>query len=260
MKFWDWQEASEDTGGRAVLVLSGVIDTGASWYEDTTWPGKFREELAAHAGEPVTVEINSPGGDVFAGFEIYNLLTAHEGSVRVRVVGLCASAASLVAMAADAGELIMSEASMMMIHNPWTCSAGNSGDLRDAADVLDLIGDVMVSVYMHRWHGSEEELRKALDEETPMTPARAMELGLCDSVETRLGDSGDQQAAAAALLGRYAACLRGPARAAIRARSDAMLAPERRRRAASARRAYSGTPVDAAAMLREADELIARMM
>lgn len=204
--FWSWTAASADTEDRAVLVLSGAIDSGESWYDDAVWPERFRSELDAHAGEDIQVEINSPGGDVFAGFEIYNMLLAHTGSVRVRVVGMAASAASLIAMAADPGELVMCEASMLMIHNPWTSAWGNSEALREQADVLDMIRDVMCSCYMRRFAGNQEELERLLDEETWMTPARAVELGLCDAIEHAREDAED--GGALAMAGRYAAMSR----------------------------------------------------
>lgn len=204
--FWSWTAASADTEDRAVLVISGTIDSGESWYDDAVWPARFRSELDAHEGEAIQVEINSPGGDVFAGFEIYNMLLAHTGSVRVRVVGMAASAASLIAMAADPGELVMCEASMMMIHNPWTSAWGNSEALREQADVLDMIRDVMCSCYMRRFAGGQEELERLLDEETWLTPARAMDLGLCDAIEHAQEDSED--GGALAMAGRYAAMSR----------------------------------------------------
>lgn len=215
MRFWNWMNAGEETGGTAVLVLSGVIDTGVSWYEDTVTPALFRQELSAHDGEDIMVEINSPGGDVFAGFEIYNMLRAHKGKVTCRVVGNAASAASIVAMAADPGALIMCEVSMMMIHNPWTCVGGDAEALREQADVLDMIREVMVSAYMHRFNGTEEALITLLDEESWLTPQRALSLGLCDEIEGAAHE--EESAAAAAMLGRYAALSR-EAMGAIRAR------------------------------------------
>lgn len=205
MPFWNWMEASADTGNRAVLVIDNVIDSGCSWYDDAVTPTAFRDELAAHGGQDIMVEINSPGGDVFAGFEIYNMLLAHEGSVTVRVVGMAASAASVIAMAADPGCLIMSHASMMMIHNPWTVAQGDAEGLREQADVLDMIRDVLVDIYMRRYNGAEDALRTMLDEETWLTPARAMQLGLCDTVEA---PEDAQDGGYAAMLGRYAAMSR----------------------------------------------------
>ena len=246
MRFWSWLEASEDTQHRAVLVIDGVIDSGESWYEDAVTPAAFREELAAHSGD-IMVEINSPGGDVFAGFEIYNMLIAHAGRVTVRVVGMAASAASVIAMAADAGQLIMAQASMMMIHNPWTFVQGDAEGLREQADVLDMIRDVLAEIYMRRFNGAREELIRLLDEETWLTPQRAHALGLCDTVETP-EDAQSEGAVASAMLGRYAAMSR-ETMAGIRQRFGTGSVPAR-----------EGTPMaaeDAAKLLEEADALIA---
>lgn len=247
-RFWNWIAASEDTENRAVLVLSGAIDSGTSWYEDTVTPSAFREELDAHAGESIQVEINSPGGDVFAGFEIYNMLLAHRGSVRVRVTGMAASAASIVAMAADPGALCMCEASMMMIHNPWTWAGGNSTELREQADVLDMIRDVMVSCYMHRFSGEQTDLEAMLDRETWLTPQRAMEHGLCDEIETAEDGSGEDTLSASAMAGRYAAMSRAQMEE-IRERFGAKKEAERQPEPMAAD--------EAAKLLREADAMIA---
>jgi len=244
-RFWNWQNASADTGNRAVLVIDNVIDTDVSWYDDAVTPAAFRDELAAHAGQEIMVEINSPGGDVFAGFEIYNMLTAHEGAVTVRVVGMAASAASVIAMAADKGRLIMSHASMLMIHNPWTCVHGDADGLREQADVLDMIRDVLVDIYMRRFNGTDEALRTMLAEETWMTPARAMQLGLCDEIEAP--EDGEAGGYAAAMLGRYAAMSR-ETMAKIRGKFGAV--PE-------GARTEPMNAEDAANLLDEADAMIA---
>lgn len=204
MRFWNWIDASGDTENRAVLVIDSVIDSGTGWYEDAVTPRAFREELAARSGQPIQVEINSPGGDVFAGFEIYNMLRAHKGGVRVRVVGHAASAASMVAMAADPGELVMCRQSAMMIHEPITCASGKRSKLREQADLLDLILDVMVDCYMSRYAGTEEALRAMLAAETWLTPAQAAACGLCDSIEPSAEEAG-ADGYAAWFPGRYAA-------------------------------------------------------
>lgn len=185
-------------------MLGGPIDSGESWYDDAVWPARFREELSAYDGQPVLVEINSPGGDVFAGFEIMNMLRGRKGGVSVLVTGIAASAASLVAMAADPGELSMYDVSMMMIHKPWTGVCGNADDLREQADVLDMIRDVMCSAYMCRYKGSEEELKALLDTDTYLKPEDALENGLCDRIVRWEADA-QEEGAAAAMLSRYAA-------------------------------------------------------
>ena len=202
-KFWNFVHAlGEDT---ARLIISGVIDTGTGWYEDAVTPQQLRKELDACAGMDLTVEINSPGGDVFAGYEIYNMLLEREGMTRVLVTGIAASAASIIAMAADKGELMMCECSMMMVHNPWTMLAGESKELRHEADVLDLIRDTMLTAYMHRFAGSEDEMIALLDAETHLTPERAVELGLADGIAAPDAEEDGARGIAADMLSRYAA-------------------------------------------------------
>lgn len=201
-RFWDWASAEQDVPAR--LILSGAIDSGESWYEDTVTPAAFEEELAEHEGEPILVEINSPGGDVFAGWEIYNKLVGRKGATGVLITGIAASAASMVAMAADKGMLTICEVGMMMVHNPWTCAAGNAEQLREQADVLDTIREVMLSCYMHRFAGTQEELGALLDAESYLTPARALELGLADSIRYPQEQETASEAAAT-MAGRYAA-------------------------------------------------------
>jgi len=238
-RFWDFLDAAAETDNRAVLVLSGPIDSGESWYEDAVWPALLREELSAYSGQDILVEINSPGGDVFAGFEIYNMLLEHKGSVRVRVTGIAASAASLVAMAADPGELEMYDVSMMMIHKPWVGAMGNADKLREQADVLDMIRDVMVHAYMTRYTGGEDALRAELDKDTYLTPDAALACGLCDRI-LRYERDAMEEGAAAAMIGRYAAMDIGKLRSRLGVPKPAQ-APE------AAARDY----------LKEADEILA---
>lgn len=202
-RFYSWV----DEGETPVLVLSGMIDTGTSWYEDAVTPKAFRDALDAHAGRDIIVSINSPGGDVFAGFEIYNMLAERKGGTTVRVVGLAASAASYIAMAADPGRLQMSRASMMMIHNPWTCAHGNAEALRKSAEVLDEIGAIMEDIYMQRATCEREKLKDMLAHERYLSPTEEMENGLCDEIVDlfEADDTEDGAGAAAAMMGRYAA-------------------------------------------------------
>lgn len=201
-RFFSWV----DDGEIPVLVIDGMIDTGTSWYEDVVTPKAFRDALDAHAGRDILVSINSPGGDVFAGFEIYNMLSERKGGTTVRVTGLAASAASYIAMAADPGKLQMCRASMMMIHNPWTMACGNAEELRKNADVLDEIGSIMEDIYMQRATCGLEKLRGMLAQERYLSPSEAMENGLCDEIVVPFEEeSSDDDSAAAAMMGRYAA-------------------------------------------------------
>lgn len=195
-----------DDGDTPTLAIDGVIDTGSDWYSDAVTPKAFRAALDEHDGQDIIVSINSPGGDVFAGFEIYNMLAARKGGTTVRVMGLAASAASYIAMAADPGKLQMCRASMMMIHNPWSWAYGNAEKMRKQAEVLDAIGSVMVDIYMQRATCAEEELRAMLDAERYLSPTEALNAGLCDEVIDPAEEDDDEETQAmAALRDRYVA-------------------------------------------------------
>lgn len=195
-----------DDGDTPTLVIDGVIDTGSDWYSDAVTPKAFRAALDEHDGQDIIVSINSPGGDVFAGFEIYNMLAARKGGTTVRVMGLAASAASYIAMAADPGKLQMCRASMMMIHNPWSWAYGNAEEMRKQAEVLDAIGSIMVDIYMQRATCAEEEMRAMLDAERYLSPTEALNAGLCDEVIDPAEEDDDEETQAmAALRDRYVA-------------------------------------------------------
>ena len=205
-KFWKWtnQAATETAPMERILHLNGTI-AEESWFDDEVTPQMFKDELFAGEGD-ITVWINSPGGDCVAAAQIYNMLVEYKGAVTVKVDGIAASAASVIAMAGT--KVLMSPVSMMMIHNPWTFAAGNSDELREQADVLDMIRDVMVDIYMNRFAGEQADLEAMLSRETWLTPARAMEHGLCDEIETAEDGSGDDTLSASAMAGRYAAMSR----------------------------------------------------
>lgn len=195
-----------DDGDTPTLAIDGVIDTGSDWYSDAVTPKAFRAALDEHDGQDIIVSINSPGGDVFAGFEIYNMLASRKGGTTVRVMGLAASAASYIAMAADPGKLQMCRASMMMIHNPWSWAYGNAEEMRKQAEVLDAIGSVMVDIYMQRATCAEEELRAMLDAERYLSPTEALNAGLCDEIiDPAEEDDTEETQAMAALRDRYVA-------------------------------------------------------
>lgn len=171
--FWQFvkNEAKESE-----LILEGVI-ASESWYDDEVSPKQFREELDKHTGN-ITVRINSPGGDVFAGVSIMNMLKDREGDVTIIVDGIAASIASVIAMAGD--KVIMNTGSMMMIHNAWSMAVGDSQELRKVADTLDKIGESIMDVYATRTGLTTEQLKTMLNEETWMTAEEAVELGFAD--------------------------------------------------------------------------------
>lgn len=159
-------------------VLSIFDDIGAYGVSAKS----FLNDLRTVTTDEVDVEINSPGGDVFAGLAIYNGLRASGKKINVKVLGLAASAASLVAMAGDTIE--MPENAFMMIHNPWGFAMGGADEMRNTADVLDKIGAGIVSTYAKRTGKSAEEIAALLDAETWMTAQEAVDAGFATSVTT----------------------------------------------------------------------------
>jgi len=131
-------------------------------------------------GQDVVVNVNSPGGDFFEGVAIYNLLREHPHNVTVRVIGLAASAASLVAMAGDKIEI--SDIGFLMIHNAWALAMGNRHDMRAAADTLEPFDDAMASVYAKRSKAKKDEVAAWMDAEKWFNGEQAVEAGLADAL------------------------------------------------------------------------------
>lgn len=178
-KFWKF-ENKVSSEGSSTLYLDGDISS-VTWWGDEVTPEEFRNELRQMKGD-LTVHINSQGGDVFAGVTIYNALKDYgKGKVTVKVDGLAASIASVVAMAGD--EIIMSPGSMMMIHNPWSMGVGSAEELRKAADTLDEIREAILPIYTDRSGQSEDTVQELMDNETWMTAEKAVELGFADTVQ-----------------------------------------------------------------------------
>lgn len=141
----------------------------------------FISQLKGLKGQSITLSINSPGGSVFDAIAMYNALRNTGKEITVRVMGVAASAASLIAMAGD--KIVMPENTFMMVHNPLTGTYGNAEDLREMADVLDKIGASLIATYCKRTGKSEDEVKALLDAETYLTAAEAVELGFADEVE-----------------------------------------------------------------------------
>ena len=192
MKFWKWSNSVSSNNQE--LILDGPIASD-TWWGDEVTPDLFREELKQHAGD-LTVVINSPGGDVFAGLAIYNALVNHNGNVTVRVDGLAASIASVIAMAGD--KIIMSPGSMIMIHRPSVYAAGTVDDMEKAKDVLLKIEEGITPIYARRTGLSDEKITELLEAETWMLADKAVELGFADEVsdapEKQKQDEGVQNA------------------------------------------------------------------
>lgn len=178
-KFWNWVRDS-DTGERT-LSLCGVI-AEESWFGDEVTPEEFRDELYDGEGN-ITVLINSMGGDCFAAARIYNMLAEYPGRVTVRIDGLAASAASVIAMAGD--EVWMSPVSMLMIHNPATIAAGDHQEMEKAIDMLAEVKESIINAYQSKTGISRVRLSNLMDAETWMNANKAVELGFADRVLVR---------------------------------------------------------------------------
>ena len=140
----------------------------------------FIKDLQAVSAKVLNVEINSPGGDVFAGLAIYNALRASGKEIVVKVMGVAASAASLIAMAGD--KIIMPKNTMMMVHNPWSFAIGNAEELRETAATLDKIGDSLLKTYASRTGKPEDEIKPLLAKDTWLTADEALEMGFATEV------------------------------------------------------------------------------
>jgi len=154
---------------------------GASMWEDSISAKQFQKELAAipDSCKKITVRINSPGGDVFDGIAIYNLLKTKKQHKTVCVDAMAASIASIIAMAGD--EIVMSEGSQMMIHKPWCYTGGNSEELEKTIQRLDDIEEQMLSIYRSKTKMDRSELRAMLREETWMDADKCLEMGFATS-------------------------------------------------------------------------------
>lgn len=154
------------------------------WDESDTTATSFKKELD-NLGDiaDINLYINSPGGSVFEGVAIHNMLKRHKAAVTVHVDALAASIASVIAMAGDT--IVMPKNSMLMIHNPWTFAMGNAAELRKVADDLDRIGGSAFQTYIQKAGDklSETKLQEMLDAETWLSADEAYEFGLCDIVE-----------------------------------------------------------------------------
>jgi ATP-dependent protease ClpP protease subunit len=137
--------------------------------------------LRSIGDKDVTVKINSPGGDMFEGIAIYNLLRAHPAKVTVEVLGWAASAASIIAMAGD--EIRMGLGTFMMVHNAWGVVIGNRHDMRDAADLFDGFDSAIADIYEARTGMKRSDIEKLMDAETFMGPSEAVKNGFADVVD-----------------------------------------------------------------------------
>ncbi|EGO8792572.1 Clp protease ClpP [Enterococcus faecalis] len=160
------------------LYLNGQI-AEVSWFDDDVTPQLFKDELMSGEGN-ITVWINSPGGDCVAAAQIYNMLKEYSGDVVVKIDGLAASAASVIAMAGD--KVVMSPVAMMMIHNPSTVAFGEKVDMQKAIAMLDEVKESIINAYEIKTGMSRTKLAHMMDAETWMDAHSALDLGFADEI------------------------------------------------------------------------------
>lgn len=180
-KFWEMKMSADGEVGE--IYIYGEI-TRYQWDETDVTANSFKEDLD-NLGDVSTINvyINSPGGSVFEGVAIHNMLKRHKAKINVYIDALAASIASVIAMAGDT--IFMPKNAMMMIHNPWTVAIGNAKELRKVADDLDRISVSAIESYLQKAGDKldEKTLKQLLDEETWLTADEAKNYGLCDVVQ-----------------------------------------------------------------------------
>ncbi len=182
-KFWKWTNLAPETGqaeeeAERVLELYGTIAED-SWFGDDVTPQMFRDELFAGKG-PVTIWLNSPGGDCIAASQIYSMLMDYKGKVTVKIDGIAASAASVIAMAGT--KVLMAPTSLLMIHNPMTMAFGDYNEMQKAISMLDEVKESIINAYEIKTGMSRAKLAHLMDSETWMNANKAIELGFADDI------------------------------------------------------------------------------
>lgn len=174
-KFWNWVR---NEGEPAVLVLNGEI-SDETWFGDEVTPKLFKADLDKCQGD-ISVWINSPGGDVFAAAQIYNMLMDYPHNVTIKIDGLAASAASVIAMAGT--EVQMSPVAMMMIHNPMTVAIGDSAEMQKASAMLDEVKESIMNAYEIKTGLTRTKISHLMDAESWFNAKKAVELGFADKI------------------------------------------------------------------------------
>lgn len=160
----------------SINIYSTIGDYG----DGTGMTAKIMSSILRKAEGDVTINLNSAGGDFFEGVAIYNLLKEYDGNVNVKIVGLAASAASVIAMAGD--DIKIAESGFLMIHNAWTLAMGNKEDMRGVADMLEKFDESMASVYSQATGIELKQIKKMMAAETWISGAESVEMGFASSL------------------------------------------------------------------------------
>lgn len=178
-RFWKWKNQTETE--ERTLFLNGTIAED-SWFDDEVTPQIFKDELNSGTGN-ITVYINSYGGDCVAAAQIYNMLTNYNGKVTIKIDGIAASAASVIAMAGD--KVLMSPVSVIMIHNPLTMVCGDHKEMEKAIDMLAEVKESVINAYEYKTGLSRAKLSHLMESETWMNANKAVELGFADGISEK---------------------------------------------------------------------------
>lgn len=193
MERWNGGIKAAKSDDNSISVFDVI---GADWYGDGVTASRIAAALRSIGGSDVTVNINSPGGDMFEGLAIYNLLREYEGKVTVKVLGLAASAASIIAMAGD--EVQIGRGAFLMIHNCWVCAMGNRHDLQQIAADMVPFDKAMNDIYSARTGLDAATIDAMMDAETYIGGSDAVEKGFADRLlaADEIADGDDSPAAA----------------------------------------------------------------
>ena len=185
-KFWNWARDADESGAR-VLYFDGEI-SDETWWGDEITPAMFKSELFSDKGD-ITIWLNSPGGDCIAASQIYAMLMDYPHNVTVKIDGIAASAASVIAMAGT--KVLMAPTALMMVHNPLTIAIGDTDEMQKAISMLDEVKESIINAYQVKTNQSRAKISHWMDAETWMNANKAIELGFADGV---LEDSKRHQA------------------------------------------------------------------
>ena len=183
------------------LFLNGTI-AEESWFDDDVTPRLFKEELHSGSGN-ITIWINSPGGDCVAAAQIYNMLMEYKGNVTVKIDGLAASAASVIAMAGS--KVLMSPVSLLMIHNPATIRFGDKSEFQKAIAMLSEVKESIVNAYEIKTGMARVKIARLMDDESWMNANKAVELGFADGILKRNAEDVMEQPAVSMIYSKAVA-------------------------------------------------------
>lgn len=175
-KFWNW--VKDEQSDTRTLYLDGVI-AEESWFDDDVTPKAFKTDLFAGEGD-IVIWLNSPGGDCIAASQIYTMLMDYKGKVTVKIDGIAASAASVIAMAGTT--VLMAPTALMMVHNPLTVAIGDSEEMQKAIAMLSEVKESIINAYEIKTGLSRTRLSHLMDAETWLNANKAIELGFADEI------------------------------------------------------------------------------